>query len=998
MTSEQQVMGALDFLDDFDLGINRIIETLRRVHGRLTGEERTILVQGLLALEYSAKEQLLLDSKNRKVYTKLLTERKKTLIGDAVQLRSFSDKFKPLVTKLGAQLVNLKNSLNQFNVGTSLVWGEGKSELVQLSKKYLVISKSLNTLESVIQYLYASSKEESQLFVNWFSKFKKADTKVKENFSIIAELIAKKGRSKKEDLFLSDRAKIIAQLSEVSVVINFVEWFVGSGGASISHLIREQSSVLNLDAQKIDLDLKELSGLDGHTLKSFWDSTRMKRFTGKDKMNILMLGIPFSIKSGVSRAVLNLSNRLMKFGANVIIMNHWWHRYYYWKKVTDNHLGERLEKAHVNISPYSLTLANVPASDQRYLGMDWAAKVSASKRLKGKYQFVPSVVHFHTHTFEYDNATQILLERLGNPPSIYTLHQLIPYVRIHWKEKLKLLKGELSPERLGVIRGGGYRGREKAQETLMKKVDAIVTISKSHKIALDFLYPEWKHKTYAIPNGVGFHKYRNDRTVEKSAQVLRKKYGGQKIMIYVGRLEKQKDPDDVFRAFERILETHPQTTLVLVGPEEKDRLLLQRYGVTKEVGKRIKFAGWCRGEDLAAHYKMADVLVQPLITPELYAMVVLEAVSVGLPVISCPGELTFGNCYGVENIVKTLKYIFDHESEVKKELRAKIAVVDEHYSEKSYVLKHLELYKQLIQGKKLPKQEQNPPINNSRKPSIITPVKSLAEEIDEIIKPHLTGDEFYSVCIKDLVDGVVEVAKDKDNPLILASMVKPYFGFAFLHSTKVDKKFNFGPNSRLNLRLMVAESNNRSTGWIVRQMGEILKGDPDKGPEAIQEILDKNDSSIFPKIQILENVPKSGKAYLNKASVWNHISFLTYLWENKDKNQICNEIFSLMGVEGKNRLIFDRFKLGTSIPPETQLYEKTGSNSKCIGEFGILIPTGPSGEEIPYAMAIVINSKSRKSLRYTSWRKSREEIIRKVSDHVYHYFMKKHGVKISKTA
>jgi glycosyltransferase involved in cell wall biosynthesis len=97
--------------------------------------------------------------------------------------------------------------------------------------------------------------------------------------------------------------------------------------------------------------------------------------------------------------------------------------------------------------------------------------------------------------------------------------------------------------------------------------------------------------------------------------------------LYVGRLSREKNTALLVDAFDRLLQAGQPVSLVLVGDGPyREELQMQC------AGRPAVFTGFLTGEELAAAYASADVMVFPS-TTDTFGNVVLEAQASGLPVI-----------------------------------------------------------------------------------------------------------------------------------------------------------------------------------------------------------------------------------------------------------------------------------------------------------------------------------------------------------------------------
>jgi 1,2-diacylglycerol 3-alpha-glucosyltransferase len=106
----------------------------------------------------------------------------------------------------------------------------------------------------------------------------------------------------------------------------------------------------------------------------------------------------------------------------------------------------------------------------------------------------------------------------------------------------------------------------------------------------------------------------------------------EKILLFVGRLSKEKNLDSLFRIFAGVLRRCPNATLVLAGsgPGEKE---LHDLAVQMGIESKLVFAGRLSQVDVAGAYNSADLFVFPSVT-ETQGLVLAEAMASGLAVVA----------------------------------------------------------------------------------------------------------------------------------------------------------------------------------------------------------------------------------------------------------------------------------------------------------------------------------------------------------------------------
>jgi len=100
------------------------------------------------------------------------------------------------------------------------------------------------------------------------------------------------------------------------------------------------------------------------------------------------------------------------------------------------------------------------------------------------------------------------------------------------------------------------------------------------------------------------------------------------ILLWAGRLGREKNLDFLFRVFEAVAQRQPEARLVLAG----DGPELERLRSIYSFNPRIAFTGRLDRAELPHLYGLADVFVFPS-TTDTFGMVVLEAQACGLPAI-----------------------------------------------------------------------------------------------------------------------------------------------------------------------------------------------------------------------------------------------------------------------------------------------------------------------------------------------------------------------------
>ncbi len=110
---------------------------------------------------------------------------------------------------------------------------------------------------------------------------------------------------------------------------------------------------------------------------------------------------------------------------------------------------------------------------------------------------------------------------------------------------------------------------------------------------------------------------------------------GRTLLLYVGRLAKEKNTETLFRSFQLLRRRRPEDFHLLVigdGPQRQQLRELQRRA------RNVSWIQYCTDSaDLARYYRAADLFVHPGIQ-ETFGLVALESQACGTPVVGIRGS------------------------------------------------------------------------------------------------------------------------------------------------------------------------------------------------------------------------------------------------------------------------------------------------------------------------------------------------------------------------
>ncbi len=165
-------------------------------------------------------------------------------------------------------------------------------------------------------------------------------------------------------------------------------------------------------------------------------------------------------------------------------------------------------------------------------------------------------------------------------------------------------------------------------DALLARAAVVMTSSPQLAANSPFLQ-RYRQKCKVVTHGIDLEPFDGLGRLDGEAVVLRARYGGGPLVLFVGRFRHYKGLPVLLRAMPRV-----EGTLVLVGGGAEERAL-RRLHAELRLGDRVHFAGSLDEHGLLAHYRAADVFVLPSVrTTEAFGLVLIEALASRLPVVT----------------------------------------------------------------------------------------------------------------------------------------------------------------------------------------------------------------------------------------------------------------------------------------------------------------------------------------------------------------------------
>jgi glycosyltransferase involved in cell wall biosynthesis len=140
-------------------------------------------------------------------------------------------------------------------------------------------------------------------------------------------------------------------------------------------------------------------------------------------------------------------------------------------------------------------------------------------------------------------------------------------------------------------------------------------------------------RVVVLPNTFDEEKF----CVSAPPEYLRERYHlqeGERVVLTVARL----DAGEGYKGYDRVLQAVPEIVRkcgdvrFLIAGQGNDRIRLKQLVKALGISDRVTFAGFVPDEELADHYRLADVFAMPS-TGEGFGIVFLEAMGCGTPVL-----------------------------------------------------------------------------------------------------------------------------------------------------------------------------------------------------------------------------------------------------------------------------------------------------------------------------------------------------------------------------
>ena len=256
-------------------------------------------------------------------------------------------------------------------------------------------------------------------------------------------------------------------------------------------------------------------------------------------------------------------------------------------------------------------------------------------------QLKPDVVNAH-NVHQHLGYHSMVLARRAGAATVFTAHDVMPFAYTKYT-------AFINPSRPDQWGGWdykmpvGYNWRQmrlrynparnlSIRHTMQHYVDARVAVSGELKCALEANdLPLFQ----VIHNGIDANLF---DVPQINIDVLRQRYklDGRRVILFGGRLSREKGDQQLFSALRRIKREVPNVA-VLVLARSSDYARSMIYG-NPDLAEQIVMGGWLEDAELSAAFRLADVVATPSVCFDSFPTVNLEGMAAGAPpVTTCFG-------------------------------------------------------------------------------------------------------------------------------------------------------------------------------------------------------------------------------------------------------------------------------------------------------------------------------------------------------------------------
>lgn len=232
--------------------------------------------------------------------------------------------------------------------------------------------------------------------------------------------------------------------------------------------------------------------------------------------------------------------------------------------------------------------------------------------LKEIVEWKPDIIHSQTEFTTF--AVSRIIRRKLHIPEVHTYHTM-------YEDYMHYIK---IPSKIGKSIS------RKLTAKLLNSIDAVITPTK--KVQDTLRSYGMNTGSYIVPTGIDLSKLKN-RISDKERQDILDKYNipkDSKILIYIGRIAKEKNLDELISFYSKI---YKERKIVFIVVGDGPFLKELKYSVKKlDINNKVIFTGMIQNKDIGKYYQIGDVFINSS-TSETQGLTYIESLASGTPVL-----------------------------------------------------------------------------------------------------------------------------------------------------------------------------------------------------------------------------------------------------------------------------------------------------------------------------------------------------------------------------
>ena len=313
--------------------------------------------------------------------------------------------------------------------------------------------------------------------------------------------------------------------------------------------------------------------------------------------------------NGVTVSVDSFSHALLKAGQEVLIVCPSYPN-------SDNNPVSIKEKAEAKSALQIIKIPSVPV---------FVSKEDRLGKLNKWYwvfkqveKFNPDIIHINTEVVIAELG--FLYAKVHNLPVIYTFHTM-------WED--------YAPNYFPMIPSPMVKffTRRVLEKVLKRSYRVIVPTSQIEATVRDY---NLNTQTFLLPTGIDPELFEHDANesaaFRSKLETLFPKLKGRRILLFAGRVAKEKNLGFLLNILPDIIARHPDVILLIAG-NGPDQDYFREEARKKGIEDKCVFTGYFDRNDLALVYAVSEIFVFPSLT-DTQGLVTLEAMLSGTPVVA----------------------------------------------------------------------------------------------------------------------------------------------------------------------------------------------------------------------------------------------------------------------------------------------------------------------------------------------------------------------------